>query len=388
MKKTFLRLITFILCIIIISSFSLASAVSLTDIQNHWAYKEINFFANEGIISGYGGGIFKPNNSITRAEFCKIIIESMKKYNNIEYATIETSFEDAQNSWYTVYISTALELGIVTGVGNNKFEPNELLTREQMAKIVANVYCLIYNTTIDEIASPENSFKGYSDSDDISKWAQKYISAATNKNLMKGKAEGFEPKSYTTRAETSVLLFRLYNIEIENYFSSERVELTAFLQNFNKNSILGTCPCMEDTLLGTSTHGEYLMATYPNHFETFNILNIPFIVSVKHTNSNNKTYLTDISVYVTSEKEIFSYNNYSSIIKNLLSIIYDNLDEKEFNNIINKLKIQENFNNSMKNFESEYTLSFDNATHYISFTATPTNKNDAKTFIFTIKFND
>ncbi len=99
MKKIFYMLI--ILVIVLAVSFSYA--VEFSDVPNtHWAATAIKTLADKGIINGYDGGVFKPGNTITRAEFIKlmvctnpILIEGFEKQNNIP--------EDMFANWYDKY---------------------------------------------------------------------------------------------------------------------------------------------------------------------------------------------------------------------------------------------------------------------------------------------
>lgn len=68
--KKIISLVLVLSMILPVSAFSFAES---TDIENHWARNEIEYLLNKKIVSGYSDGNFKPNQSITRAEFFKVI---------------------------------------------------------------------------------------------------------------------------------------------------------------------------------------------------------------------------------------------------------------------------------------------------------------------------
>ena len=98
MKK---RLLIIISCLALIATAS--NAFAFADIPStHWAKKEIDYFAQNGIINGYSDGSFRPNNKVTREEFCKMLSLSL----NISSQDTDTViFSDVPNDrWSYPYI--------------------------------------------------------------------------------------------------------------------------------------------------------------------------------------------------------------------------------------------------------------------------------------------
>ncbi len=200
------------------------------DIYGHWGQDYIYSLIDSGIIKGYEDQTFRPNNSITRAEFCTLVIETLVKRNGIEYSETRGTFKDVSDKdWYAKYVETAVELGIVGGVGDGYFDPNGKMNREQLAKMMSDVYCLEKEVSFEEISSPEDSYKDFKDSKDMSDWAFKYISAAYNAGLMQGKENGFEPKSSTTRAEAATIIYRLFGFTKVDIPYTKPVRLDSFI---------------------------------------------------------------------------------------------------------------------------------------------------------------
>lgn len=92
------------------------------------------------IINGYEDGTFKPYNTITRAEFAKIIIAATNLYMDVSYSN---SFKDINGHWAEDYIYAAQSVGIINGVSDNIFEPESNITYEQASKMI--VAALGYN---------------------------------------------------------------------------------------------------------------------------------------------------------------------------------------------------------------------------------------------------
>jgi hypothetical protein len=110
-----------------------AKEVTLTDIAGHWAENQIKELVGLGAISGYPDGTFKPDNNITRAEFATILVKAFK----LEPQSGQV-FADTAGHWAKDTIATAAAYGIVNGYDGHTFGPNDLITREQMAAMIVN----------------------------------------------------------------------------------------------------------------------------------------------------------------------------------------------------------------------------------------------------------
>ncbi|MEQ8175512.1 MAG: S-layer homology domain-containing protein [Syntrophomonadaceae bacterium] len=170
-----------------------ARASGFSDIQGHWAEASINQLIASQAISGYPDNTFRPENSITRAEFASIV---MKAFNFVPKANVVVFF-DTYKHWAKDAISNATAYGIVSGYDTVTFGPEDYVTREQMA-------LMIYHA-----CSMEGSFQGksFTDQASISSWANDAVAAISQKNLMGGYADGsFNPRGLATRAEAATLI--------------------------------------------------------------------------------------------------------------------------------------------------------------------------------------
>lgn len=107
--------------------------------QNDSHYKYIETLSKLGIINGYSDGTFKPDNTITRAEFTTIICRLLNKTDEAKSESSKSIFNDVPTTyWASGYINLANKLGIISGVGNNIFDPESNVTKVQAIKMILN----------------------------------------------------------------------------------------------------------------------------------------------------------------------------------------------------------------------------------------------------------
>lgn len=164
------------------------------DIVGHWAANDIMKLANYRLISGYPDGSFRPDNIITRAEFTAIIVRALG-LNPWE----AKEFSDTRNHWAKGVISTAYVHGIISGYSESHFGPDDPITREQMAAIIANAFDLQHGVG-----------KKFTDHNQISPWAVQAVEIVAGYEIIRGYEDGsFRPKNYATRAEASAVISRI-----------------------------------------------------------------------------------------------------------------------------------------------------------------------------------
>lgn len=168
----------------------------MSDIGQHWAKATIELLVGQGIISGYTDGTFKPEQTITRAEFASLLVKALK----LEETGSGKVFSDTSSHWAKDTIAVTESYGIVSGYDENTFGPNDLITREQAAVIIARAAQL-------EAAAGELNF---TDSKAISPWATPGVAAAFKSGFISGYPDGsFRPQGNTTRAEAAVIIGKL-----------------------------------------------------------------------------------------------------------------------------------------------------------------------------------
>ena len=216
MKNGIRKLISVVLCFTLLFSVSsLAFAKSaqsnskqFKDVKpGHWAYDAIMWMLERSIIDGVGGDRFDPNGIVTRAQFAKMMVNTL---NLKKYSPETPSFLDVKkNSWEYPYVESAKPYltGFRTSSGDY-FKPSLAAVREDMA--VALVNALGYQgESID--TSILNQF---ADKDQISPNLRKHVALSVKYGLIVGKTENgrllFDPQGNLTRAQAAVLLKRAF----------------------------------------------------------------------------------------------------------------------------------------------------------------------------------
>ena len=98
-----------------------------------WYNNAVSTLSRMGILGGYEDGTFRPNASITRAEFAKIAV-SFFEYEDISAENIFTDV--AAGSWYESFVAVAAKLGLIEGYAGNVYRPNESITRAEACTII------------------------------------------------------------------------------------------------------------------------------------------------------------------------------------------------------------------------------------------------------------
>lgn len=159
---------------------------AFNDITGHWAEGNIRELVTAGVLSGYPDATFKPDNTITRAEFTSALVKAFK----LE-ARRGRVFNDTIQHWAQDCISTATAHGITSGCDETNFGPDDTITREQMAVMIIRAACL-----------SGGEGKTFADSARISDWAAGAVAAASGKNIIGGFPDNtFRPWANATRAE-------------------------------------------------------------------------------------------------------------------------------------------------------------------------------------------
>ena len=164
--------------------------------STYWAYSYIMDLYDAGIVNGASATMFYPENNVTRAEFTKMAVVLF----GLDSKSTESQFTDVPaNEWYAKYVVAATEAGIVTGISETEFAPNDDVTREQMAAIIGRYLDITSKAAMK-----------YTDSAAISDYAVPYVSGLTEKGLLTGEEDGtFRPAASAARSEAAALLSRV-----------------------------------------------------------------------------------------------------------------------------------------------------------------------------------
>jgi hypothetical protein len=173
------------------------AAAPLKDIQLHWARDNVEKLVALGAITGYPDGTFRPDNSITRAEFAAVLVRAF----DLPSGGSGGEFSDTTGHWARDIIASAAARGLVSGYANNRFGPDDPITREQMAAMIVRAAAPGDTNTTESLL--------FLDEENISPWARSAVAQAFACGLISGYPDNtFKPRGNTTRAEAAEVIIR------------------------------------------------------------------------------------------------------------------------------------------------------------------------------------
>jgi parallel beta-helix repeat protein len=172
---------------------------TLTDISGHWAQAQIEALVKRGVISGFPGGVFRPNDPVTRVQYASIISRAFApapKRPAIAFSDINSSY------WGFAFIQTAVRGGFMSGYPEGNFLPDQQIPRVQV--FVALASGLDYGNGDPAVLSR------YQDAAAIPFWAKGYISAATQRRVVVNypNLAVFNPNQVATRGEVAAIVYQ------------------------------------------------------------------------------------------------------------------------------------------------------------------------------------
>lgn len=177
------------------------SLLGVSDITGHWAENCILKLIEAGIVVGYPDGTIKPDNTITRAETAVLIRKALELDEKDKFFS---GYIDYIPKWARGSIIATTEKGIFEGYpvfGVRLFKANQLITREEMATVLAKGF---------KITLDKDTSINFTDKNNISDWALEYVKSGMEKEVIVGYPDNtFKPKDNITRAEAFVMICKL-----------------------------------------------------------------------------------------------------------------------------------------------------------------------------------
>ena len=187
--------IAMVLCIVLIASIGTAAIAS--DTPSSWAVIEVNTAIAEGLVPQNLQSAYTQ--ATTRAEFAALAVTLYEK----EIGTImgRVTFTDTND----VNVQKAAHVGVVLGVGNNRFDPNGKLTREQAATMLSRLSDAIGQPLLRRVAV-------FADNSSIASWALEHVGRVQAADVMRGVGNNrFAPQDPYTREQSILTILRMFN---------------------------------------------------------------------------------------------------------------------------------------------------------------------------------
>ncbi|MFD1175192.1 S-layer homology domain-containing protein [Paenibacillus puldeungensis] len=166
-----------------------------TDVlPSHWASNAIQQLAAKHLTQGVSANEYQPDRMITRAEFVELVSSTLKLKEKGEL-----SFTDvAADAWYQDGLAKMVKAGLITGRTTEHFEPNDMITRQELVLILMRAHKMEKGTL------PSQADISFSDESNIASWALESVKEAAALGLVQGRSGGeFAPNDTATRAETA-----------------------------------------------------------------------------------------------------------------------------------------------------------------------------------------
>jgi len=197
----------------LLASPSLAQVIPLgqdpqfVDISEHWANQCLEGMGTEKLMRGYGDRSFRPERTMTRAEFAAVMIQAFPEAASVRDAP---NFRDVEPSfWGKDAIATAYKRGFLAGYPDNRFRPNQPISRVQAMVVIANAAHTSAEAMPTESAAVLQ--RHFDDSAAIPNYAQAAIAQATQRGFVVNYPDvsQLRPQAQITRGEATALLCRL-----------------------------------------------------------------------------------------------------------------------------------------------------------------------------------
>lgn len=169
------------------------------DVEEGWAKAPILAISEKGWMIGTRDFYFEPNQPLTRAQAATLLVRvlELKRTNNTSL-----QFRDVPNNhWAKTDIEIASLNGLMNGQGNERFAPDEFLTREELATLLSRL--LQISPSEEKIDIPFRDI-------DPTRWSYPFIVAMIEEKIFEGYEDNtFRPKDKVTRAQMAALLDRI-----------------------------------------------------------------------------------------------------------------------------------------------------------------------------------
>ena len=163
-----------------------------------WYYDAVEYVYENGLMSGVSGGRFAPNDTLTRA----MLVQTLYAMEGRPAAASAGFADVASGDWYASAVNWAAANGVVSGVSETGFGPNNALTREQLALIL---YRFAQYKGYDVIGTSD--LAAYADGSSVSGWAAEAMGWAVDAGLISGVGGNqIAPTGTASRAQVAQIL--------------------------------------------------------------------------------------------------------------------------------------------------------------------------------------
>lgn len=253
--KTISKIIALMLTLVLLLSYSVTVSAfdnPFVDVnEGDWYYDDVMTVAAAQVMMGTDATHFAPDARLTRGMMATILwrLDGSPQAGACDFTDV------SENAYYYSSVAWAKSVGLVSGVGNNKFAPEANVTREQMATMVYNYAARRYSVR-PYIPSPSLNLESYSDGRYVSRYAIEPMRWLVSVNGLHFSNNSLRPSQTATRAEVAatIALFLREDNGIDNYTGKSAYELAV------ENGYTGTVQEWLASLVGPPGKSAYEIA--------------------------------------------------------------------------------------------------------------------------------
>ena len=185
----------------------LQSNKAFADITGNWAKGDIELLASKLLISGKSETEYAPKSNVTRAEFAALLVRALGL---AEGTLKEGQYKDVTaDAWYAGSVAAAAQEKIITGYDGDLFKPNNTITRQEMAVMIGRAAVVAGKKTTLAESEQTQLLAQLKDNAAISSWAKPDVAAAVKAGIITGMSDqSFSPGTYADRAQSAAILKR------------------------------------------------------------------------------------------------------------------------------------------------------------------------------------
>lgn len=186
-----------------VTEFNLSDTVKPSD----WAEAEVNKALENGLISDDIEYFYRAY--ITREEFAELIVTCVDKLTTSAVETKKNNFTDVNNE----AIDKAYSMGIVAGIDDTTFAPENNITRQEIAAMMHRAIKYVETANGKTYLTNNTSLDGYTDSDQVSEWARESVGTLVNNEIIFGTSDTtISPLANTTIEQAVLLDVRIFEL--------------------------------------------------------------------------------------------------------------------------------------------------------------------------------
>ncbi|MDR1100786.1 MAG: S-layer homology domain-containing protein [Clostridiales bacterium] len=169
--------------------------------SGYWAHEYITSLVNKSILNGVGDNKFEPESNVTREQFAKMLVGAL----GILDANATCDFTDVGAAdWHYQYVASAAKTGIISGYTDGTFGTGQNITRQEMAAMISRAKPELPQTEGEII---------FLDSNEIADWAKADVTKAQRAGIIAGFPDGtFAPLDNATRAQAAKIIYAMLEI--------------------------------------------------------------------------------------------------------------------------------------------------------------------------------